>query len=102
MLLGCSCCVATNRTIIELIIHSFYLVSLSGVNGFMHNSLQFKMCVGDVMLWHVANVGMQSDFLSVYFTGNPFERDRTYGTVLTLFPMIGDTVITEMETEGNG
>lgn len=60
------------------------------------------MCVGDVMLWHVANVGMQSDFLSVYFTGNPFEMDRTYGTVLTLFPMMGDTVTTEMETEGKG
>ncbi|MCJ8739594.1 hypothetical protein PDJAM_G00049090 [Pangasius djambal] len=73
---------------------------MHSVNGFMYNSLQFRMCVGDVMLWHVANVGMQSDFLSVYFTGNPFERDRTYGTVLTLFPMIGDTVITEMETEG--
>lgn len=60
------------------------------------------MCVGDVMLWHVASVGMQSDFLSVYFMGNPFERDRTYGTVLTLFPMTGDTVITEMETKGKG
>ncbi|KAF5893336.1 coagulation factor VIII-like, partial [Clarias magur] len=73
---------------------------MHSVNGFMYNSLQFTMCVGDVMLWHVANVGMQSDFLSVYFMGNPFEKDRTYGTVLTLFPMTGDTVITEMETEG--
>ncbi|TSK87429.1 Coagulation factor VIII [Bagarius yarrelli] len=73
---------------------------MHSVNGFMHNSLKFRMCVGDVMLWHVANVGMQSDFLSVYFTGNPFEMDRTYGTVLTLFPMMGDTVTTEMETEG--
>ncbi|XP_053506054.1 coagulation factor VIII [Ictalurus furcatus] len=73
---------------------------MHSVNGFMYNSLQFRMCVGDVMLWHVASVGMQSDFLSVYFMGNPFERDRTYGTVLTLFPMTGDTVITEMETKG--
>lgn len=81
-------------------VFSIYLFSLAGINGFINNSLQFKMCVGDVMLWHVANVGMQSDFLSVYFMGNPFERDRMYGTVLTLFPMIGDTVITEMETEG--
>ncbi|XP_062875113.1 coagulation factor VIII isoform X1 [Trichomycterus rosablanca] len=70
------------------------------VNGLMYNSLQFKMCVGDVMLWHVASVGMRSNFLSVYFTGNPFEKDKTYGTVLTLFPMTGDTVTTEMETEG--
>ncbi|XP_035383063.1 coagulation factor VIII [Electrophorus electricus] len=70
------------------------------VNGFMHNSLQFKICLGDVTLWHVASAGMQNDFLSVYFKGNLFERDRAYDTVLTLFPMTGDTVTIEMETEG--
>ncbi|XP_076844555.1 coagulation factor VIII [Brachyhypopomus gauderio] len=70
------------------------------VNGLMYNSLQFKVCLGDVTLWHVASVGMQNDFLSVYFTGNPFERDKVYGTVLTLFPMTGGTVTIEMETEG--
>lgn len=70
------------------------------VNGFMFNHLQFKMCVGDVILWHVANVGMRNNFLSVYFTGNTFEKDKTYGTVLTLFPMTGDTVTTEVEMLG--
>ncbi|KAG1934570.1 coagulation factor VIII [Pimephales promelas] len=70
------------------------------VNGFMFNHLQFNMCVGDVILWHVASVGMQSNFLSVYFTGNTFEKDKTYGTVLTLFPMTGDTVTTEAEMLG--
>ncbi|XP_066498216.1 coagulation factor VIII [Hoplias malabaricus] len=70
------------------------------VNGFMNNSLQFKICAGDVTLWHVASVGIENDFLSVYFMGNPFEKDKTYGTVLTLFPMTGDTVTIEMETEG--
>ncbi|KAL0176435.1 hypothetical protein M9458_028765, partial [Cirrhinus mrigala] len=58
------------------------------------------MCVGDVILWHVASVGIQNNFLSVYFTGNTFERDKTYGTVLTLFPMTGDTVTTEVEMLG--
>ncbi|XP_067314180.1 coagulation factor VIII [Pseudorasbora parva] len=70
------------------------------VNGFMFNHLQFNMCVGDVILWHVASVGMQSNFLSVYFTGNTFVRDKRYGTVLTLFPMTGDTVTTEVEMLG--
>uniref|UniRef100_A0AAR2KQL0 Coagulation factor VIII, procoagulant component n=1 Tax=Pygocentrus nattereri TaxID=42514 RepID=A0AAR2KQL0_PYGNA len=72
------------------------------VNGLINNSLQLKTCAGEVMLWHVASVGMDTGFLSVYFTGNPFEKDRTYGTVLTLFPMTGDTVTIEMETEGKG
>ncbi|TRY93962.1 hypothetical protein DNTS_021117 [Danionella cerebrum] len=70
------------------------------VNGFMFNQLQFKMCVGDVILWHVASIGIQSNFLSVYFTGNTFEKDKSYGTVLTLFPMSGDTVTTEVEMLG--
>ncbi|XP_073676198.1 coagulation factor VIII-like [Garra rufa] len=70
------------------------------VNGFMFNQLQFRMCVGDVILWHVASIGIQNNFLSVYFTGNTFERDKTYGTVLTLFPMTGDTVTTEVEMLG--
>uniref|UniRef100_A0A673K2E5 Coagulation factor VIII-like n=1 Tax=Sinocyclocheilus rhinocerous TaxID=307959 RepID=A0A673K2E5_9TELE len=70
------------------------------VNGFMFNHLQFRVCVGDVILWHVASIGIQNNFLSVYFTGNTFERDKTYGTVLTLFPMTGDTVTTEVEMLG--
>ncbi|XP_051513639.1 coagulation factor VIII-like [Myxocyprinus asiaticus] len=70
------------------------------VNGFMFNQQQFRMCVGDVILWHVASIGIQSNFLSVYFTGNTFDRDKTYGTVLTLFPMTGDTVTAEVEILG--
>nr|XP_055033767.1 coagulation factor VIII [Misgurnus anguillicaudatus] len=70
------------------------------VNGFMFNHLQLSLCIGDVILWHVASIGIQNDFLSIYFTGNTFERDKTYGTVLTLFPMTGDTVTTEVEMLG--
>ncbi|XP_030622577.1 coagulation factor VIII [Chanos chanos] len=70
------------------------------VNGFMRNNLEFQMCAGDVTFWHVANIGMQNDFLSVYFTGNTFEKDKVYNTVLTLFPMTGETVSMEMEIAG--
>ncbi|XP_066570914.1 coagulation factor VIII isoform X2 [Amia ocellicauda] len=70
------------------------------VNGYMYNNLRFKDCLGNVAFWHVVNVGTQSDFLSVYFTGNTFERDKVYETVLTLFPMAGETVSMELETLG--
>lgn len=66
----------------------------------MFNNLNFITCLGDVTFWHVLNVGTQSDFLSVYFMGNTFERDKVYETVLTLFPMNGETVSMEMETVG--
>ncbi|XP_063045565.1 coagulation factor VIII [Engraulis encrasicolus] len=70
------------------------------VNGLMHSNLHFRTCLTEVTFWHLANVGTQGNFLSVYFTGNPFEREKVYDTVLTLFPMSGETVAAEMETLG--
>ncbi|XP_060935114.1 coagulation factor VIII [Limanda limanda] len=67
------------------------------VNGIMFSGRQFVMCQTDVTFWHVASVGTQSDFLSVYFTGNLFQYQGLYQSVLTLFPMTGMTV--PMETE---
>ncbi|XP_042275527.1 coagulation factor VIII [Thunnus maccoyii] len=67
------------------------------VNGIMFSGRQFVMCQTDVTFWHVVNVGTQSDFISVYFTGNLFQYHGLYQSVLTLFPMTGVTV--PMETE---
>ncbi|KAM4555108.1 coagulation factor VIII [Odontesthes bonariensis] len=67
------------------------------INGIMFSGRQFVMCQTDVSFWHVANVGTQSDFLSVYFTGNLFQYQDLYQSVLTLFPMTAITV--PMETE---
>lgn len=66
----------------------------------MFSGRKFAMCQTDVTFWHVANVGTQSNFLSVYFTGNFFEYQGVYQSVLTLFPMTATTV--SMETELNG
>ncbi|XP_071255402.1 coagulation factor VIII-like isoform X1 [Salvelinus alpinus] len=70
------------------------------VNGIMFNGQMIQLCKDDVTFWHLANVGTQSDFLSVYFTGNPFMRDNVYESVLTLFPMSGETVTMETELIG--
>ncbi|XP_031653861.1 coagulation factor VIII [Oncorhynchus kisutch] len=70
------------------------------VNGIMFNGQMIQVCKDDVTFWHLANVGTQSDFLSVYFTGNPFMRDNVYESVLTLFPMSGETVTMETELIG--
>uniref|UniRef100_A0A8C5GV05 Coagulation factor VIII-like n=1 Tax=Gouania willdenowi TaxID=441366 RepID=A0A8C5GV05_GOUWI len=67
------------------------------VNGIMFSKRQFVMCQSDVPFWHVAHVSSQSDFLSVYFTGNLFEHDHHYQSVITLFPMTAVTF--PMETE---
>uniref|UniRef100_A0A8C7QUA2 Coagulation factor VIII, procoagulant component n=1 Tax=Oncorhynchus mykiss TaxID=8022 RepID=A0A8C7QUA2_ONCMY len=59
-----------------------------------------QVCKDDVTFWHLSNVGTQSDFLSVYFTGNPFMKDNVYESVLTLFPMSGETVTMESQLIG--
>lgn len=66
----------------------------------MFGGRQFVSSKSDVAFWHVANVGTQSDFLSVYFTGNLFKYQGLYQSVLTLFPMTGVTVPMETELMG--
>lgn len=80
----------------------FILISFlfTDVNGIMFNGQKVQVCKDDVTFWHLANVGTQSDFLSVYFTGNPFMKDNVYESVLTLFPMSGETVTMETELIG--
>uniref|UniRef100_A0A4W6C3G0 Coagulation factor VIII, procoagulant component n=1 Tax=Lates calcarifer TaxID=8187 RepID=A0A4W6C3G0_LATCA len=72
------------------------------VNGIMFSGRQFVMCQTDVTFWHVASVGTQSDFLSIYFTGNLFQHQGLYQSVLTLFPMTGMIVPMETELTGKG
>ncbi|GAA6225317.1 coagulation factor VIII-like [Lates japonicus] len=70
------------------------------VNGIMFSRRRFVMCQTDVTFWHVVSVGTQSNFLSIYFTGNLFQYQGLYHSVLTLFPMTG--MIVPMETELTG
>lgn len=66
----------------------------------MFSGRQFTMCQTEVPFWHVANVGTRSEFLSIYFTGNLFQYQGLYQSVLTLFPMTAITI--PMETEVTG
>uniref|UniRef100_H2UN37 Coagulation factor VIII, procoagulant component n=1 Tax=Takifugu rubripes TaxID=31033 RepID=H2UN37_TAKRU len=70
------------------------------VNGIMFRRRQFVICKTDVAFWHVASVGTPTEFLSVYFTGNLFQHQGLYQSVLTLFPMSGLTVSMEPEVVG--
>lgn len=68
----------------------------------MFSGRQFVICKTNVAFWHVASVGTQSNFLSVYFTGNLFQHQGLYQSVITLFPMTGVTVPMEPEVMGKG
>ncbi|CAG09735.1 unnamed protein product, partial [Tetraodon nigroviridis] len=69
-------------------------------NNIMFRKRQFVICQTDVAYWHVASAGAQKEFLSVYFTGNLFQHQGVYQSVLTLFPMSGMTVSMEPEVVG--
>ncbi|XP_066058472.1 coagulation factor VIII [Chamaea fasciata] len=70
------------------------------INGFAFDNLQTKLCLNDVVYWYVLSVGAQTDFLSIFFSGNTFKRNMVFEDVLTLFPFSGDTVIMGLEKPG--
>uniref|UniRef100_A0A8C6YN07 Coagulation factor VIII n=1 Tax=Nothoprocta perdicaria TaxID=30464 RepID=A0A8C6YN07_NOTPE len=69
------------------------------INGFVFDNLQLNLCLNEVVYWYVLSVGAQTDFLSVFFTGNTFKRNMVFEDVLTLFPFSGETVFMSLENE---
>uniref|UniRef100_A0A8C5X6F3 ferroxidase n=1 Tax=Malurus cyaneus samueli TaxID=2593467 RepID=A0A8C5X6F3_9PASS len=70
------------------------------INGFVFDNLQPKLCLNDVVYWYVLSVGAQTDFLSIFFSGNTFKHNMIFEDVLTLFPFSGETVIMSLEKPG--
>ncbi|XP_061862790.1 coagulation factor VIII isoform X3 [Colius striatus] len=70
------------------------------INGFMFDNLQPKLCLHDVVYWYVLSVGAQTDFLSIFFSGNTFKHNMVFENVLTLFPFSGETVFMSLEKPG--
>uniref|UniRef100_A0A672V7G8 Coagulation factor VIII n=1 Tax=Strigops habroptila TaxID=2489341 RepID=A0A672V7G8_STRHB len=61
------------------------------INGFVFDNLELKLCLHEVVYWYVLSVGAQTDFLSIFFSGNTFKRNMVFEDVLTLFPFSGET-----------
>ncbi|NXA36936.1 FA8 factor, partial [Eudromia elegans] len=70
------------------------------INGFVFDNLQLNLCLNEVVYWYVLSVGAQTDFLSVFFSGNTFKRNMVFEDVLTLFPFSGETVFMSLEKPG--
>ncbi|XP_054025587.1 coagulation factor VIII [Dryobates pubescens] len=70
------------------------------INGFVFGTLQSNLCLHDVVYWYVLSVGAQTDFLSIFFSGNTFKHDMVFEDVLTLFPFSGETVFMSLEKPG--
>ncbi|XP_035181806.1 coagulation factor VIII [Oxyura jamaicensis] len=70
------------------------------INGFVFDNLQLNLCLHEVVYWYVLSVGAQTDFLSVFFSGNTFKRNMVFEDMLTLFPFSGETVFMSVEKPG--
>lgn len=74
--------------------------SLPAINGFVFDNLQLQLCLHEVVYWYVLSVGAQTDFLSVFFSGNTFKHNMVFEDILTLFPFSGETVFMSVEKPG--
>ncbi|KFV07003.1 Coagulation factor VIII [Tauraco erythrolophus] len=70
------------------------------INGFVFDNLHPKLCLHEVVYWYVLSVGAQTDFLSIFFSGNTFKHNTVFEDVLTLFPFSGETVFMSLEKPG--
>ncbi|KFQ02416.1 Coagulation factor VIII, partial [Leptosomus discolor] len=70
------------------------------INGFVFDNLQPKLCLHEVVYWYVLSVGAQTEFLSIFFSGNTFKHNMVFEDVLTLFPFSGETVFMSLEKPG--
>ncbi|KFO91748.1 Coagulation factor VIII, partial [Buceros rhinoceros silvestris] len=70
------------------------------INGFVFDNFQPKLCLHEVVYWYVLSVGAQTDFLSIFFSGNTFKHNMVFKDVLTLFPFSGETVFMSLEKPG--
>ncbi|NXP43379.1 FA8 factor, partial [Heliornis fulica] len=70
------------------------------INGFVFDNLQPKLCLHEVVYWYVLSAGAQTDFLSIFFSGNTFKRNMVFEDMLILFPFSGETVFMSLEKPG--
>ncbi|EMP39132.1 Coagulation factor VIII, partial [Chelonia mydas] len=73
---------------------------MHSINGYVFDNLHLKLCLHQVVYWYVLSVGAQTDFLSVFFSGNTFKHNMVFKDTLTLFPLSGETVFMSMEKPG--
>ncbi|XP_054853023.1 coagulation factor VIII [Eublepharis macularius] len=73
---------------------------MHSINGYVFDNLHLELCLNKVVYWYVLSVGAQTEFLSVFFSGNIFKYNTVFEETLTLFPHSGETVFMVMENPG--
>uniref|UniRef100_A0A8C8SWC4 Coagulation factor VIII n=1 Tax=Pelusios castaneus TaxID=367368 RepID=A0A8C8SWC4_9SAUR len=80
----------------------FYAANvIPSINGYVFDNLHLKLCLYQVVYWYILSVGAQTDFLSVFFSGNTFKHNMVFEDTLTLFPFSGETVYMNYDDYSN-
>ncbi|XP_077072743.1 coagulation factor V isoform X2 [Siphateles boraxobius] len=71
------------------------------INGYVYESGQeLGFCHGEIVTWHVSNVGEQDYIQTATFYGHTFELKNREEDILSLFPMTGETISMNMVNIG--
>ncbi|XP_067265312.1 coagulation factor V [Chanodichthys erythropterus] len=71
------------------------------INGYVYESGQeLGFCNGEIVTWHVSNVGEQDYIQTATFYGHTFELKKREEDILSLFPMTGETISMNMVNIG--
>ncbi|ROL41994.1 Coagulation factor V [Anabarilius grahami] len=71
------------------------------INGYVYESGQeLGFCNGEIVTWHVSNVGEQDYIQTATFYGHTFELKNREEDMLSLFPMTGETISMNMVNIG--
>ncbi|XP_030641730.1 coagulation factor V isoform X2 [Chanos chanos] len=71
------------------------------INGYVYESGELLgFCNGEIVTWHVSNVGEQDRIQTATFYGHIFELNNRYEDFLSLFPMTGETITMPMDNKG--
>ncbi|XP_051762250.1 coagulation factor V isoform X1 [Ctenopharyngodon idella] len=71
------------------------------INGYVYESGQeLGFCDGEIVTWHVSNVGEQDYIQTATFYGHTFELKNREEDMLSLFPMTGETISMNMVNIG--
>ncbi|KAK7154332.1 hypothetical protein R3I94_007620 [Phoxinus phoxinus] len=80
----------------------FYISNvMHTINGYVYESGQeLGFCHGEIVTWHVSNVGEQDYIQTATFYGHTFELKNREEDILSLFPMTGETISMNMVNIG--
>lgn len=79
----------------------FIASTLTAINGYVYESGQeLGFCNGEIVTWHVSNVGEQDYIQTATFYGHTFELKKREEDMLSLFPMTGETISMNMVNIG--